>query len=82
MRNILTRSEKACDDIPDNIPVLVGPPFSIEEAEMVVNTTKSRKVPGADCITAECLKAGGEKMAEKLLKICNAAWHQEKLPTD
>ena len=31
---------------------------------------KSRKVPGA-----EALKAGGEKMAEMLLKICNAAWH-------
>ena len=42
---------------------------------------KSRKVSGTDRITAEALKAGGQKMAEMLLKICNAAWHQEKLPT-
>ena len=31
---------------------------------------KSRKAPGADRITDEVLKAGGEKMAEMLLKIC------------
>ena len=62
----------------DNIPGLVGPPFSIEEVQKAVKAVKS----GADRIMAEALKAGGEKMAEMLLKICNAAWHQERLPTD
>ena len=43
---------------------------------------KSMKAPGADHIMAEALKAGGENMAEVLLNICNAAWHEKKLPTD
>ena len=60
---------------------LVGPPFSLEEVQKAVKAMKSRKAPGADRIIAEALKAGGEEMAEMLLKICNAAWHQEKLPT-
>ena len=33
------------------------------------------KAPGAGRIAAEAVKAGGEKMAEMLLKI----WHQEKV---
>ena len=65
----------------DNIPGLVGPPFSIEEVQKAVKAMKSRKVPGADHIMAEALKAGIE-IAEMLPKICNAAQHQEKLPTD
>ena len=67
------RSEEALD-IPDNIPGLVGPLFSIEEVQKAVKAMKSRKVPGAARIMAEALKAGGEKMAEMLLKIRNAAW--------
>ena len=43
---------------------------------------KSMKVSGSDRITAEALKVEGEKMAEMLKNICNAACHQEKLPTD
>ncbi|KAI0235880.1 Brefeldin A-inhibited guanine nucleotide-exchange protein 3 [Lamellibrachia satsuma] len=56
----------------DNIPGLVGPPFSMEEVRKAVRPMKSRKAPGADRITTEVLRAGGEKMTEMLLKICNA----------
>ena len=76
-RELLSR----IDNIPDNIPGLVRQPFSVEEVQKTVKAMKSRKTPGADRIMAEALKAGGDKMAEMLLKICNAAWHQEKLPT-
>ena len=50
---------------------MVGPPFSIEEVKKAVKAMKSRKVPGADL--AKALKADGEKTAEILLQICNAA---------
>ena len=43
------------------------------------NKLKTRKATCADCITAEALKEGGAKMAVMHLKICNAAWHQEKI---
>ena len=68
------RSEEELGDIPDNIPGLIGPPFSIKEVHKAVKAMESRKVAGADHIMAEALKAGREKMAEMLLKICNAAW--------
>ena len=42
---------------------------------------KSRKSPGAYRKMNEALEAGGEKMAETLLKIFIAACHQEKLLT-
>ena len=32
-------------------------------------------------IIAEILNVGGQKIVKMLLKICNAAWHQDKLPT-
>ena len=70
------RSEEAFDDIPGNTPGLVGRSFLIK----TVKAVKSREAPGADRIMAKALKAGREKMAEMLLKICNAAWHQKKLP--
>ena len=35
------RSGEALDDIPDNIPGLVGPPFSIEEVQKAV-----KAIPG------------------------------------
>ena len=36
-------------------------------------------MPGADHIMAEALRAGKEKMAEILLKVCSAPWHQKKV---
>ena len=53
----------------------------MEEAQKAVKAMKSRKAPGAYRIMAEALNEGEDKMAEMLLKICSAAWHQEKLPT-
>ena len=60
------RSDETLDDIPENILGLVGPPFSIEEVQKAVKAMKSRKAPGADCTTAEALKAGREKMVRKV----------------
>ena len=67
-------SEEPIEDIPDNIPGLAGPPFPIGDIQKAAKAMKSKKAPGADRI-------GGGKMAEMFLKICNVAWHQEKLPT-
>ena len=80
MKNISTQTgqDEALDDIPDNIPGLVGPQFLKEEVQKAVKAMKSRKAPGADHITAVALKEGRQKIAEMLLKISNAAWHQEK----
>ena len=36
------RSGEALDNIPDNTPGLVGPPFSIEEVQKAVKAMKSR----------------------------------------
>ena len=45
----------------------------MEEVQKAVKAMKSRKAPGADHITTEVLRAGGEKMTEMLLKIYKAA---------
>ena len=41
--------------------------------DKAVKAMKSMKAPDADRITAEALKAGGDRMADIVLKICNAA---------
>ena len=45
----------------------------MEEVQKAVKAMKSRKEPNADRITAEVLKASGEKLAEIFQNICNAA---------
>ena len=38
---------------------------------------KNRKAPGADAISAEVLKAGGDEMTKFLLMLFNKVWREE-----
>ncbi len=43
---------------------------------------KLGKAPGPDGITAEMLKYGGEIVVDWMIRICNLAWEQSKVPED
>ena len=47
----------------------------------IIAELKARKSPGDHCITAEVLKAGGEKMVEILDKIFRKVLVDEDIPT-
>ena len=41
---------------------------------------KNRKAPGADAISAEVLKAGGDEMTKFLLMLFNKVWREKNPP--
>ena len=43
---------------------------------------KNRKAPGADAISAEVLKAGGDEMTKFLLMLFNKVWREENPPLE
>ena len=55
-------------------------PITMEEFEKAISRIKSGKSPGDDGLPVEVLKAGGATVANKLLKIFNAAYKAEMVP--
>jgi len=51
-----------------------------EEVTDAVRRLKRNKSPGNDGITAEMIKAGGEKLLEKIHSLCNQAWVECHVP--
>ena len=45
-----------------------------EKVEAAVKSLRNRKSTGADNITAEMIKAGGEHIIDALTTICNKIW--------
>ena len=43
---------------------------------------KNRKAPGADAISAEVLKAGGDEMTKFLLMLFDKVWREENPPLE
>ena len=58
------------------------PKITSEEIKIAIKKMKNRKAPGADEITIEVIKAGGEKMIDMLHKIFNLILSSEKTPSD
>ena len=58
------------------------PDITKEEISSAIRKMKNRKAPGADEITTEVIRAGGEKMIHMLHKIYNQILKTEKTPTD
>jgi len=49
----------------------------LKEVERAVGKLKMRKSPGTDSVSAELLKAGGEKLARQVHNICAQIWISE-----
>ncbi len=43
---------------------------------------KSGKAPGADCVSAEMLKAGADVITETLTETFKEIWEEEEIPVD
>ena len=56
--------------------------ITMEEFEKAISRMKNGKSPGDDGLPVEVLKAGGATVANKLLKIFNAAYKAEMVPLD
>ena len=57
-------------------------PITMEELEKTISRMKNGKSPGDDGLPVEVLKAGGATVANKLLKIFNAAYKAKMVPSD
>ena len=62
--------ESAKDGInKNNQPDITLEPITKEEVQRSISAIKNRKAPGADAISAEVLKAGGDEMTKFLLML-------------
>ena len=57
-------------------------PITMDEFEKAISIMKNGKSPGDDRLPVEVLNAGGAAVANKLLKIFNAAYKAEIAPLD
>ena len=57
---------------------LIGHQFCLEEIQKAVRAMNSTNATHADCINYCGSPESGDRMAEMLLKINNALWHQAK----
>ena len=70
--------ESAKDEINENNqPDIPLEPITKEEVQRSISAMKNRKAPGADAISAEVLKAGGDEMTKFLLMLFNKVWREE-----
>ena len=57
-------------------------PPTANEVKAAIDKMKSGKAPGADSISAEMLKAGGDIITETLTEIFKEIWEEEEIPVD
>ena len=62
--------------VPSPIPILR------EEVEEAIRSLPTGKSPGADNITAELLKHGGQEMVTYVTAICQKIWEKKQWPTE
>ena len=75
--------ELAKDEINENNqPDIPLEPITKEEVQRSISAMKNRKAPGADAISAEVLKAGGDEMTKFLLMLFNKVWREENPPLE
>ena len=72
------------EDIPErdeDLLVNMDPPTA-NEVKSAIDNMKSGKAPGADGVSAEMLKAGGDVITETLPEIFKEIWEEEEIPVD
>ena len=75
--------ESAKDGInKNNQPDIPLEPITKEEVQRSISVMKIRKAPGANAISAEVLKAGGDEMTKFLLMLFNKVWREENPPVE
>ena len=75
------RNQAEIPESKEDLKVNTDPP-SAEEVRKSIRTTKSGKAPGADRVSAEMLKAGGEVTMGALTEIFEGIWETEETPGD
>ena len=66
----------------NNQPDIPLEPITKKEVQRSISAMKNRKAPGADAISAEVLKAGGDEMTKFLLMLFNKVWREENPPLE
>ena len=56
--------------------------LDIKEVRMAIKKLKNGKATGVDDIAGEMIKAGGEVMAEWLVRVLNICWKEGRVPED
>ena len=57
-------------------------PPTANEVKSAIDNMKSGKAPGANGVSAELLKAGGDVITETLTEIFKEIWEEEEIPVD
>ena len=77
-------AHREVEDIPESdedLLVNMDPPTA-NEVKSAIDSMKSGKAPGADGVSAEMLKAGGDVITETLIEIFKEIWEEEEIPVD